>query len=171
MDTFEELDENWAYVTGYPDYMVSDQGRVLNISTGKMLRPIRHGQQARVTLSRKGQRYTVRIATLVAQAFIAGYTRGMTISHIDDDELNNAIDNISAMHPRVMENGYIRYNRQQEWGTPIVAIETNKFYSSVRRAAEDIGGDYSAIYKCLRGDRRSHRGLTFRYWTEEDGVQ
>jgi hypothetical protein len=48
----------------------------------------------------------------------------------------------------------------------VVIIETNQIFASVRACAKFIGGDYSAVYRCLRGDRGSHMGFTFEYVEE-----
>jgi len=46
-------------------------------------------------------------------------------------------------------------------------IETGQVFLTVESCARYIGGDVSSIYRVLRGERISHKGLTFQYMYEE----
>jgi hypothetical protein len=45
----------------------------------------------------------------------------------------------------------------------VVVKETGQVFASARVAAEKLDGDFSAIYRCLRGERKTHKGVTFEY--------
>ena len=46
-------------------------------------------------------------------------------------------------------------------------VETGDIFLTVENCAKYIGGDPSSIYRVLRGERISHKGLTFEYYYEE----
>lgn len=50
---------------------------------------------------------------------------------------------------------------------PVKVEETGKVYTSAREAARDVQGDYSKIYRCLRGERKTHKGLHYEYADKE----
>ena len=47
-------------------------------------------------------------------------------------------------------------------------IETGRVYESARACARSLGGDYSAIYRCLKDIRQTHLGYTYEYASDED---
>lgn len=95
------LHENWRPVVGFPQYAVSDQGRVRSWTErggGKLL-----AQRARrnhlgkitdyqVSLGRGG--YSKRIHRLVLEAFIGPCPGGMEACHNDGDPANNRLGNL-----------------------------------------------------------------------------
>jgi hypothetical protein len=72
-------------------YKIDDHGRVLNISTGKYLKPHKgnHGYLT-VSIDRK----TTLLHRLIASAFIPNPEGKRTINHRDGNKLNNSIDNL-----------------------------------------------------------------------------
>lgn len=64
--------ETWKTIKDAPNYEVSDQGRVRNRRTGRILRPEGNGRRARVVLMSYGERLTVLIEDLVEQYFGRG---------------------------------------------------------------------------------------------------
>lgn len=42
-------------------------------------------------------------------------------------------------------------------------VETGRVYVSARSCALDIGGEFGAVYACLRGVRKTHKGYSFEY--------
>jgi uncharacterized protein YmfQ (DUF2313 family) len=75
--------------------------------------------------------------------------------------LKKRVRQVMATTP-LKEGSEKEYKRQ--WGQRIRIIETEQVFRTVRDCADYINGDYSSIYACLRGDRKSHRGLSFEYF-------
>jgi hypothetical protein len=59
--------------------------------------------------------------------------------------------------------------RIRQTSRSVEVIETGDVYRTARDCADYIGGDYGSIYACLRGERGSHLGYTFRYYDSEYG--
>lgn len=94
--------EEWRPVVGFPDYFVSDHGRVRSTHVWRG----RHGAILNGCLDRTGYRQvclrpagggkkSVRVHVLVAQAFLGPRPAGHETRHLDGDKLNNQLKNLA----------------------------------------------------------------------------
>ena len=88
-------DEQWATIDGFPDYAVSNLGRVMSLRYNALLapRPNSYGHH-RVVLYREKVGHDLYIHHLVAAAFTTGYRPGMQVRHRDMDKGNNEVTNL-----------------------------------------------------------------------------
>ncbi len=103
------MEEEWALIRDFPNYIVSDQGRVMNESTRRILRDstTEHGV-VKVGLVRAGRQYTRSVKLLVAEAFVEGETDHFdTPIHLDNNQSNNAASNL-VWRPRWFAWKYAR---------------------------------------------------------------
>lgn len=164
------MQETWIEIEGYPNYAVSNDGQVMNVITDTVLslRPNDRGY-LRVRLSNEGTVREFYVHKLVGRAFFNFPLEEQTI-HYDGDQYNNSISNLRLRKRIQMDTGtrplrgMERSEYHRQWGKRIIIIETAEVFRTVRDCANYINGDYSSIYACLRGDRRSHRGYTFEYF-------
>lgn len=94
--------EEWRPVPGFPDYMVSDHGRVMSYwhrwKAPRLLRghpdsrPGGGYQQVYLTSPNGGKHRTVH--SLVAEAFHGPRPAGMQVRHLDGNKRNNAASNL-----------------------------------------------------------------------------
>lgn len=91
MDEFE----SWVAVPDFPNYEVSNQGRVRNCHTMQLknLRPTPRGY-ARVNLRRDGKIYSFFVHRLVARAFIGPVPTGMQVRHGPSGKADNRAVNL-----------------------------------------------------------------------------
>lgn len=158
------MEHIWVEVEGYPNYAVSNFGEVVNLTTDHLLSPRPNDKgYLRVALSDEGRSKDFYIHQLVAQAFMGGFVMGERLIHINGDITDNRPSNLHP-HSDIAERSTQRLRRVRiSWGQPIMIRETGEKFNSVRDCADHIEGDYSSIYQVLRGNRRSHKGLTFEY--------
>ena len=87
--------EEWRRIDGFPKYMISSFGRVMNIRTFRVLKPsIDFHSYLLVGLCKDGEMSNKRIHRLVAEAFILNLAGLPCIDHIDRKRLNNHISNL-----------------------------------------------------------------------------
>ena len=94
MDFINNL-EQWCLISEFPNYMVSSCGRVMNITTFKVLKPGMNGcGYLCVSLYKDGKASTKTIHRIVAKAFILNLTNLPCVDHKDRNSLNNHISNL-----------------------------------------------------------------------------
>ena len=82
-------------VSGFPKYMVSSCGRVMNITSFRILKPRMDGRgYLIVSLCKDGDVSTKKIHRLVADAFILNLTNLPCVDHKDRNSLNNHLSNL-----------------------------------------------------------------------------
>lgn len=94
-------DERWLPVAGWPDYQVSDLGRVRRWPSGRIKRPHMAGRDRTypyVHLWSENRRWSVSVHALVARAFIGPRPPDHDVDHIDRDPSNPAATNLRYLH-------------------------------------------------------------------------
>ena len=86
--------EQWMSISGFPRYMVSSFGRVMNIRTFRVLKPGLRNDYLSVNLCKDGKRISKPIHRLVAEAFILNLTNLSCVDHKDRNDLNNHLSNL-----------------------------------------------------------------------------
>ncbi len=93
------VDEVWKPIENYPDYFVSNKGRIT--STRRVIPYIMKGGRGtssmryfRVTLRGREGTKCVNIHTLVASAFLGKRPKGLLTLHWDGDVSNCSVDNL-----------------------------------------------------------------------------
>ena len=94
----------WKGIEGYDNYMVSSYGRVKNIKTGRILKPLNHsGGYLTVVLYANEKINTLYIHRLVSHAFLLNPLNRRCVDHRDHDKHNNNILNLR--YASDIENG------------------------------------------------------------------
>lgn len=108
------MEEQWKTIPAWPDYAVSTFGRVMRLTSknsgvaGAMLSQFKVCGYPSVNLCRSGQRQSVRVHRLVAEAFIPRPVDATEVNHIDASRTNNHMANlewVSASQNRL--HGYV----------------------------------------------------------------
>ena len=88
--------ENYRFIDGFEDYMVSDKGTVISLKFGrKEMKQHSNGKRyIGVGLTKNGVTKRFLIHRLVAQAFIPNPESKKEVNHIDENKLNNKSDNL-----------------------------------------------------------------------------
>lgn len=143
----------WKTINGFEDYEISDDGRVRNGTTGRVLRTTyRNMRGETVGLRKNGRTYFKLIHRLVAEAFIEESDRdGSLVTHKDNDINNNVVDNLEySTRSRIIKRSYDEGRKvPRNKGRRILVVETGKIYNSIAECSRDIGLSKSSISKCL----------------------
>ena len=139
--------EQWALIEDFPDYSVSDHGRVRSNKTGRILvLTVNQFGLQQVGLRRDGRQWHRSVPLLVAKAFLpelpVRHKRPFdTPINLDGNRLNNHVSNL-AWRPRWFA---IMYNRQFQQPyenpilTPVVDLNSGEISDSSTDAAKRYG--------------------------------
>ena len=93
-DNIEPQREIWRSINNFPNYEISNIGRVRNVH-GRILKPsISHKGYYYVGLCKQGKQKKNVIHRLVATEFIDNINNHNIIDHIDRNKLNNCVHNL-----------------------------------------------------------------------------
>lgn len=93
----ENMQLEWLPISEFPDYLVSNQGDVVNGRTGRWIQlSATQKGTTKVGLVSHGKQYTRSVSVLVAEAFVPGRDEIYdTPIHLDGDKTNCRADNLS----------------------------------------------------------------------------
>ena len=151
------MDEIWVEIENYPMYEISDQGRIRNINTGRILHTYQDSRgYVIVTLSNAGTQKTVRVATLVANAFIEKYYDDLDVVYLDGDRGNVAASNLDWWKRRdVHRRSYrLRGRTQIHKMKTIRCLETGEVFNSITEASEIMGISRVSISRSVNARSR-----------------
>lgn len=161
--------ENWRDVDDFPNYLVSDDGRVKNRTTGRVLKACNDGYgYPQVILSNNGCKKSHRVHRLVAKAFL-DYDRdddSLEVNHRNGIKTDNVVSNLEWTTPsenmlHAFRTGLIRKPLLSASATRIRVIETGRVYNSESECARDLGINREGINACVNGRLNSYYKLHF----------
>lgn len=156
----------WKVINEFPKYSVSDDGRVRNNKTGKILSPCADTNgYLSVGLYRDGKRSTKRIHRLVAEAFIPNPLNLHDINHRDGNKSNNDKSNLeycTRSYNMLHSSRTLGKKPRKPIKNPIVCVESKEVYENIEAAAKAVGRSSMAIRKCLNGQTKTAAGKHWR---------
>lgn len=171
----KEEKEIFREIDGFPDYEVSNLGRVCSFK-GKyprIMKP-RNNQWGYpyVTLCHDGKHVMKRVHRLVAEAFVPNPENKPEVNHIDEDKSNNIVDNLERVTRKENCNHGTRNSRLAKSLSRTVIQYTiggvfMAEYSSTHEAERITGISQSHICQACRGKQKTAGGYLWLY--EEGG--
>lgn len=94
-------EELWVPVEGFPNYEVSNYGRVVNVTTGRDLKATEHKTgYLKIKLFKNNVRYYFYLHRLVARAFFVDYREDRAVELINEIRSDCTVANITLSHKR-----------------------------------------------------------------------
>lgn len=148
-------------IQGYPNYQISNQGRIWNIKTQRYIKPsIKNNGYYGVNLvAVNGKRKKEYLHRLIALAFIDNPNNLPQVDHIDRNRENNAVDNLrwvsaSTNQRNTKQNRQIRqYDKE---GNLIAS------FGSIAEAVKTVNGSISGMYSYLQGRSKYYKGYIWK---------
>jgi hypothetical protein len=123
--------EEWREVVGFPDYAVSNWGRVKRVrpgrdgrASGRLLRPFNNCGYVRFNLFVEGRRAKRMAHVMVFEAFRGPMPEGREVNHDDGIKTNNWPGNLIAATPtQNMQHAFEVLKRRPSYGAAKLAPE------------------------------------------------
>ena len=164
-------EEVWKVIPNYPNYEVSNYGRVrswTNWKKGELMSAQQQGRGAyyQVRLSHKKHSTSINIHTLVMSAFVGERQKGMEVRHLDGNPANNHLDNLA--YGTAKENGQDRIKHKttasgiKNWNSKLIPADIylvrllDSFGWGKIAIAKVVGVSRGNIYKILNGTAWKH---------------
>lgn len=167
-DSENKEEEEWCEIKEFPDYMVSNQGRVVNCTTNKVLKN-GNDRYDSVELFHNGIGKRVSVHRLVSQYFVPGQDEGLVVNHIDGNKKNNEDSNLEWCtqgdnNRHAVLTGLNHPGAYQKH--KVLVLETGKVFDGATECAKAIGGNVQNVDACLKRKRKSCQGFHFKYVDE-----
>lgn len=156
-------------VEGFENYVVSNNGKVINTKTGKILKHIskyRKTNTKLVQLLNNGKIYRISVHILVAKTFLDNPNDYKHVIHLDGNGSNNSADNLRwcsytdfIKHWQKFGINYRPVVKSSR--TKVKCIETGTHYTSLAEAGRSLNIDPSSISKHIRGIYSQVKGYHF----------
>ena len=175
-------DIEWKDIVGYEGlYQISNRGEVKKLKNNYILKKtLGNRGYYQLSLTKNGDRHTIRIHRLVAEAFIPNPLNLPQINHKDECKTNNYVDNLewctqaynldykNGQKRRAKARNYediskMRSNKmskevaQMDYDGTVVAVWKNAYI------AEKHGYNQSVINQCCLGKKETHKGYIWEY--------
>ena len=141
------MKEIWKAINEFPNYEVSTLGRVKNISTGKVLKPVLNNTgYYKVILCQNNKHYTKFIHRLVAIEFIPNPDELPEVNHIDECKANNGVSNLEWC-TKEYNNNYGTRNKRigMSHSKKVQCVETAEVFECTADAARKYGLERCAV--------------------------
>lgn len=157
-------EEIWKIILDFPDYKVSNLGRIKSYKYDKI-----NGRLLKLTPNKNGYiqvwlcnehigKKQIYVHRLVAEAFILNPENKPEVNHINEDKENNEWYNLEWVTSEENNNHGTRIERTQK---KVRCIETGKIYPSIKEAREKTGINH--IHSVCKGYAKTSGGLHWEY--------
>ncbi|ARM65540.1 HNH endonuclease [Lactococcus phage R31] len=157
--------ETFVKIEGFENYEVSNQGKVRNIKSGRVLKTsLNNNGYLRLFLCENNKRKHLYLHRIIATAFIDNPDEKPCVNHIDENKLNNDLSNLEWCTVRENLIHGTRIKRAAEkCFKKIIQLDLNdnvlNEFESMTQAEKKTGVLLKYISSCCNGKRKSAGGF------------
>lgn len=168
------MEEIWKTIDGYPDYEISNKGRVKSLGNDKkrkekILKGFKIGRgYLQVHLCKDGKIKNYLIHRLVAQAFIPNPNNLLEVNHINEDKTDNRVENLEWCNSQYNNNYGTHNERMAKTNSkPILQFSKEgdfiRKWDSATQVERELGFYQGYISSCCKGKEKSAYGFKWFY--------
>ena len=165
--------EEWKNLThqGFEHYQVSNYGRVRNQKNGCIRRAKDNGHgYLNITLKSHGNQLCIYIHREVARLFLPDFDEALQVNHKNKNKLHNYVSNLEMMtdseNKLWSKDEYIAGHLQAQGKIlQVYDMDGNLIleHFGLWDFCRKYNYDSRSIQRVIRGQKKSYRGLTFKY--------
>jgi len=160
-------------IPNYPNYSVTEDGKVVNNKTNRELKAILGNTgYYQISLSNKGESRNLTIHRLVANAFLSNDENKREVNHINGIKTDNRVINLewntsSENRQHAFDTGLKKYTERQRtinsklFSKPVLDTQTGIFYNSAKEASRLLGINKNTLYGYLLGHNPNKTSLIY----------
>lgn len=170
------MEELWKDVKEFPNYEVSNLGKIRNKNT-KQVKTVHldnDGYEKVTLIKLLPEKKTCRksVHRLVAEAFLGSPNPGLQVNHINGIKNDNRLENLEwCTGSENVKHAYDSGLRKPSGGRgeirPIRIVETGEVYENLHECAKAIGSDSGNVSRHLNGKLNSVKGYHLEYADEK----
>ena len=160
--------ETFVKVVGFENYEVSNLGKVRNMKTGKILKPIlrRDGYLVLCLYGHNKQKHLL-LHRIIATAFVDNPDEKPCVNHIDENKTNNDLSNLEWCTAKEnLVHGTRMKRIAEKLSQKVIQLDLNdnvlSEFESMHQAERETGVTLSSISSCCNGKLKSAGGFKWR---------
>ena len=174
------MKEIWKEINEYPNYMVSNMGRVKSLNynhTGRekiLKQRLFNRGYLYVGLWKNGKQKYFSVHRLEYEAFYGEIPKGMQVNHINEIKTDNRLENLNLMTPKENINWGTAIQRRAEKKTngkgskPVLQIDqlTDTIiaeFPSIKEVQRQLGLNQPNISRCCNGKQKTCGGYKWKF--------
>ena len=166
----------WKEIKGFEGiYAVNEDGKVLNLTNGKILKNRKHKTGYLSVILYKDKKYKSKLVhRLVAEAFLSREEGKPFVNHKDENKENNCIENLewcskiyNSNYGTISQRIKNRRGHEPRRKKPIIQKDKNgniiQIWDSIGEASRATKTARNSIFECCRGKNKTANGFMWNY--------